>query len=74
MDGRPRRRSVVVSGHRTSVSVEPAFWDELAAIAGARGISVNALVSEIDRERSGSLSAAIRLYVLGAVKARSFSE
>ena len=68
MDGRPKRRSVVVSGHRTSVSVEAAFWDELATIAKRRGLSINALVGEIDDVRSGSLSAAIRLYVLEAVK------
>ncbi len=71
MDGRPRRRSVVVSGHRTSVSVEAAFWDELATIAKRRGLSINALVGEIDDVRSGSLSAAIRLYVLEAVKSRA---
>jgi len=71
MDGRPKRRSVVVSGHRTSVSVEAAFWDELATIAKRRGLSINALVGEIDHARSGSLSAAIRLYVLDAVKSRA---
>ncbi len=63
------RRSVIVSGHRTSVSVEAAFWVELTAIARRRGLSMNAMVSEIDRARSGSLSAAIRLYVLETVKA-----
>ncbi len=71
MNGRPKRRSVIVSGHRTSVSVEAAFWDELAAIAKRRGLSMNTLVSEIDRARSASLSAAIRLYVLEAVKSRA---
>ena len=68
MDGRPKRRSVIVSGHRTSVSVETAFWDELATIAKRRGLSINALVSEIDDDRLGSLSAAIRIYVLETVK------
>ena len=71
MDGRPKRRSVIVSGHRTSVSVETAFWDELATIAKRRCLSINALVSEIDDVRLGSLSAAIRLYVLDAVKSRA---
>ena len=70
MNGRPKRRSVIVSGHRTSVSVETAFWDELATIAKRRCLSINALVSEIDDVRLGSLSAAIRLYVLDAVKSR----
>ncbi len=65
------RRSVIVTGHRTSVSVEAAFWDELAAIAKRRGLSINALVSEIDRGREVSLSAAIRLYVLEDVKSRA---
>lgn len=71
MDGRPKRRSVIVSGHPTSVSVETEFWDELASIAKRRGLSINALVSEIDDGRLGSLSAAIRLYVLDAVKSRA---
>ncbi len=74
MDGRPKRRSVMVSGHRTSVSVETAFWHELSAIAKRRGLSINALVSEIDHARSGSLSAAIRLYVLDEVKSRAGRE
>ncbi len=61
---RIRRRSVVVSGHRTSVSVEDEFWDAFAAIAARRGMSLNALISEIDRGRGGNLSSAIRLCVL----------
>ncbi len=58
------KHSVVVSGHRTSVSVEAPFWDELAAIAARRGISVNRLIGEIDRTRPGNLSSAIRVYVV----------
>ncbi len=65
MASAPRRHSVVVSGHRTSVSIEDAFWDELVAIAAARGLSINALVGEIDHGRDGNLSSAIRLYVFG---------
>ena len=71
-NGRPKRRSVIVSGHRTSVSVETAFWDELATIAKRRGLSINTLVSEIDDDRLGNLSAAIRIYVLETVKSRAF--
>jgi len=63
-----QRHSVVVSGHRTSVSVEDEFWDEVAVIAARRGISRNALISEIDRDRDGNLSSAVRLYVLRALK------
>jgi len=51
--------------------VEMAFWDELVTIAKHRGLSINALVSEIDEARSGSLSSAIRLYVLEALKSRA---
>ena len=59
-----RKRSVRLAGHKTSVSLEEAFWDELRAIAQARDISLNALISKIDQTRSGNLSSAIRLYVL----------
>lgn len=59
-----RKRSVLVAGHKTSVSLEAAFWDELRAIAAARDISLNRLIAEIDQSRGGNLSSAIRLYVL----------
>lgn len=59
-----RKRSVVIAGHRTSVSVEDAFWRAFLAIAGARGTSANRLITEIDRERPGNLSSALRLFVL----------
>lgn len=70
IDAEPRKRSVVVAGHRTSVSVEAPFWDELSEIAKQRGISLNALIAEIDRGRRGNLSAAIRVFVLDAVRRR----
>lgn len=59
-----RKRSVRLAGHKTSVSLEAAFWDELRAIAEARELSLNGLIGEIDLARSGNLSSAIRLYVL----------
>ncbi len=59
-----KKRSVVVAGHRTSVSLETVFWNELRGIAAARRISVNDLVTRVDRQRNGSLSSAIRVYVL----------
>jgi predicted DNA-binding ribbon-helix-helix protein len=65
--GRIRKRSVIVAGHATSVSLEEAFWRALAAIAAADGVSVNALITRIDRRRvanGGNLSSAIRVYVL----------
>ena len=59
-----KKRSVVIAGHRTSISLENAFWDALRDIADDRSISVNQLVTEIDRGRRGNLSSAIRTYVL----------
>jgi predicted DNA-binding ribbon-helix-helix protein len=59
-----RKRSVVISGHRTSISLENAFWDALVGMARQRGVSVNQLVTSIDRNRSGNLSSAIRTTVL----------
>ncbi|MEM9320796.1 MAG: ribbon-helix-helix domain-containing protein [Pseudomonadota bacterium] len=69
-DLRPRKRSLTLRGHRTSVSLEDAFWDALVAIAAERGQSVNALVAEIDEARglSCGLASAIRVYVLGAAR------
>ncbi len=58
------KRSVVVSGHRTSVSLEPEFWAALARIAADRGMSINRLVSEIDGDRATNLASAIRIHVL----------
>lgn len=62
--GALEKHSVVVSGHRTSVSLEAPFWDGLAAIAARRGVSVNRLIGEIDRTRDTNLSSSIRLFVL----------
>jgi len=64
--GRLAKRSVTVAGHATSVSLEEAFWRALAGIAEAEKMSVNALITRIDRGRDagGNLSSAIRVYVL----------
>jgi len=59
-----KKRSVVLAGHRTSVSLENAFWEALKGIAGKRNSTVNQLVTEIDKQRDGNLSSAIRVYVL----------
>ncbi len=63
--GRLRKRSVLVAGHRTSVSLENAFWDALGSIARTKGVGMSRLITEIDRGRQGNLSSAIRVYVLG---------
>ncbi|WP_298199088.1 ribbon-helix-helix domain-containing protein [Novosphingobium sp.] len=47
----PVKRSVEIAGHKTSISLEPVFWDLLVAAAGAEGVPINALVSRIDAER-----------------------
>jgi len=59
-----KKRSVVIAGHRTSISLENVFWESLRAIAQDRTISVNQLVTEIDDRRTGNLSSAIRTFVL----------
>jgi predicted DNA-binding ribbon-helix-helix protein len=59
------KRSLAIAGHRTSVSLEFAFWEALKAIADARGQSLASVVAAIDAERGGAnLSSAIRVFVL----------
>jgi len=60
----PRKRSVTIAGHATSVSMEDAFWRRLGSFANERGQSVNALIAEIDRQRTTNLSSAVRVWVL----------
>ena len=62
------KRSVTVAGHRTSVSLEEAFWQELKRLAAARGMSLGDLIAQVDRERTGNLSSALRLYVLDELR------
>lgn len=59
------KRSIVIAGHKTSVSLEDAFWKGLKDIAGGRDMTLSELVAAIDTERQhGNLSSAIRLFVL----------
>jgi predicted DNA-binding ribbon-helix-helix protein len=59
------KRSIVIAGHKTSVSLEDAFWKGLKEIAGGRDVTLSDLVAAIDSERQhGNLSSAIRLFVL----------
>jgi predicted DNA-binding ribbon-helix-helix protein len=63
------KRSVVIGGHKTSVSLEEPFWTEVRSIAEAEQITVSNLLRRIDRERSNAnLSSAIRVYVLEHVR------
>ena len=65
-----RKRSVTIGGHATSILLEDAFWQELAALAEARQLSLSALIGEIDAKRgeSGNLASALRLHVLETLK------
>ena len=59
------KRSIVVAGHKTSVSLEDAFWKGLKEIAGGYHLTLSDLVARIDSDRQhGNLSSAIRLFVL----------
>jgi predicted DNA-binding ribbon-helix-helix protein len=61
------KRSIVIAGHKTSVSLEDAFWKGLKEIAVGRNVTLSDLVAGINTERTrGNLSSAIRLFVLSA--------
>jgi predicted DNA-binding ribbon-helix-helix protein len=66
------KRSIVVAGHKTSVSLEDAFWKGLKDIAKARRVTLSDLVGGIDTDREhANLSSAIRLFVLNHYQARA---
>ena len=65
----PVKYSVVIAGHRSSISLEPVFWEMLRAEAAARGLSINGLVAQIDAERIRAetppgLASAIRVWLV----------
>jgi predicted DNA-binding ribbon-helix-helix protein len=65
------KRSIVIAGHKTSVSLEDAFWRAIKEIAVVRGTTLSNLVSSIDAERKrGNLSSGIRLFVLDFYRSR----
>ncbi len=66
------KRSIVVGGHKTSVSLEEAFWNGMKEISGARGMTLSELIEGIDADRQqGNLSSALRLFVLDHFKSRA---
>lgn len=71
MTRRPEKHSLTLSGHRTSVSLEPEFWEALLALADRRGLTVNALAAQIDAARQGNegLASAIRVHLLAEARA-----
>ena len=66
MSGRPIKRSLTLKGHRTSVSLEDAFWKAFCDIASEEGKPINQLAAEIDagRDMNVGLASAMRLFVL----------
>ncbi len=69
------KRSIVIAGHKTSVSLEDAFWSGLKDIAMGRGITLSELVASIDTGRQhGNLSSAIRLFVLDYYQAAASAQ
>jgi predicted DNA-binding ribbon-helix-helix protein len=69
-----RKRTIVLDGHKTSVALEDAFWDELKRIAAAQDVPVDQLIAAIDSERHErqypNLSSAIRLFILNYYRSR----
>jgi len=68
---RLRKHSVKLSGHSTSLSLEGVYWDALHSVAKNSGLSVTRLIEQIDRQRSGNLSSAVRVYLLRYYRERA---
>ncbi len=64
----PRKRSITIAGHRTSLSLEPVFWDLLKQEAARQNISIAKLVAGLDTARSGNLSSAVRVYLVNRLR------
>ncbi|MFM5885924.1 MAG: ribbon-helix-helix domain-containing protein [Novosphingobium sp.] len=71
----PRKRSVEIAGHKTSISLEPLFWELLKQAAAVEAVPINALVARIDAERIKAplppgLASAVRLWLVGWLAGR----
>lgn len=71
----PRKRSVEIAGHKTSISLEPLFWELLKQAASAEDLPINALVARIDAERIAApvppgLASAVRVWLVGWMAGR----
>ena len=69
----PVKRSIAIAGHKTSISLEPLFWDMLKQASAREGIAINALVARIDAERikednPPGLASAIRVWLVSRPK------
>ena len=72
MTARPAKRSLTIAGHKTSLTLEPAFWEALKDVAQSRAQSIAALVAEIDAGRSPGiegLSSCVRVFLLNHFRA-----
>jgi predicted DNA-binding ribbon-helix-helix protein len=70
--GQMRKHSLVIAGHRTSISLETAFWEALHDLARQKGVSVAALAAEIDQRRgAANLSSALRVHLLRTFRDRA---
>lgn len=75
----PVKRSVEIAGHKTSISLEPVFWDMLKEAAARLGIPLNALIARIDSERIQAetppgLAGALRLWLVAQLRAGTISQ
>lgn len=70
-----KKHSTTLHGHRTSITLEDAFWQELQRLAGQRGLPLAGLIAEVDDQRPDgtNLSSALRLHVLAALKTEAAS-
>jgi predicted DNA-binding ribbon-helix-helix protein len=72
----PVKRSMMIAGHATSISLEPVFWDALREAAEAEGVPLNALVAELDAERvagpdPANLASYVRMWLFLREKSRA---
>jgi predicted DNA-binding ribbon-helix-helix protein len=65
---RATKVSVSIDGHRTSLSLEPEFWDAFRALCRSEGVRPSERLAELDRARDGNLSSAVRLWVLARLR------
>ncbi|HFC05641.1 MAG TPA: aryl-sulfate sulfotransferase [Rhizobiales bacterium] len=69
MTGGPPKRSITIAGHRTSLSLEPEFWDALKQLAKSKNLAIAQLITQIDATRGNrNLSSACRVFVLKALQ------
>ena len=70
--GRPVKRSFSIAGHRTSISLEAAFWDAFRELCQNDGVAMAAMLARIDRERGSAagLSSAVRVWILQRYRAQ----